>query len=78
MVFAVLLFTFHSTSSISSSFSTSLPYHSTIHDGEMSFGGHIKFFFERNYESIGRIMAWICTILYLTSRMPQIWKNVCF
>jgi uncharacterized protein with PQ loop repeat len=75
MVFAVLLFTFHSTSSISSSFSTSLPYHSTIHDDEMSFGGHMKSFFERNYESIGRIMAWICTVLYLTSRMPQIWKN---
>ncbi|CAB4476951.1 PQ-loop-domain-containing protein [Rhizophagus irregularis] len=75
MVFAVLLFTFHSTSSISSSFSTSLPYHSTIHDDEMSFGGYIKSFFERNYESIGRIMAWICTVLYLTSRMPQIWKN---
>lgn len=25
---------------------------------------------------IGRISAWICTTLYLTSRMPQIWKNV--
>lgn len=25
---------------------------------------------------IGRIMAWTCTVLYLTSRMPQIWKNV--
>ncbi|CAE6444450.1 unnamed protein product [Rhizoctonia solani] len=24
---------------------------------------------------IGRISAWICTTLYLTSRMPQIWKN---
>jgi len=24
---------------------------------------------------IGRIMAWTCTVLYLTSRMPQIWKN---
>jgi len=74
MVFAVLLFTFHSTSSISSSFSTSSPYHSTIHDVETSFGGY-KFFFGRNSESIGRIFAWICTVLYLTSRMPQIWKN---
>ena len=25
---------------------------------------------------IGRIYAWICTVLYLTSRLPQIWKNV--
>lgn len=25
---------------------------------------------------VGRISAWICTTLYLTSRMPQIWKNV--
>ncbi|KAF8308086.1 hypothetical protein DL93DRAFT_2046853, partial [Clavulina sp. PMI_390] len=24
---------------------------------------------------IGRISAWICTCLYLTSRLPQIWKN---
>ena len=25
---------------------------------------------------IGRISAWVCTTLYLTSRLPQIWKNV--
>ena len=25
---------------------------------------------------IGRINAWACTTLYLTSRLPQIWKNV--
>jgi solute carrier family 66 (lysosomal lysine-arginine transporter), member 1 len=25
---------------------------------------------------IGRIFAWACTTLYLTSRLPQIWKNV--
>ncbi|KAG8900459.1 hypothetical protein FRB99_006028 [Tulasnella sp. 403] len=24
---------------------------------------------------IGRISAWSCTVLYLTSRLPQIWKN---
>ncbi|KAF4614525.1 hypothetical protein D9613_003127 [Agrocybe pediades] len=24
---------------------------------------------------IGRIFAWLCTTLYLTSRLPQIWKN---
>lgn len=27
---------------------------------------------------IGRISAWACTTLYLTSRLPQIWKNVSF
>jgi hypothetical protein len=26
---------------------------------------------------IGRIFAWICATMYLTSRLPQIWKNVC-
>lgn len=24
---------------------------------------------------LGRIFAWLCTTLYLTSRLPQIWKN---
>lgn len=24
---------------------------------------------------IGRVSAWVCTTLYLTSRLPQIWKN---
>lgn len=32
-------------------------------------------FMEDNQYFIGRIMAWSCTVLYLTSRMPQIWKN---
>lgn len=27
---------------------------------------------------LGRIFAWLCTTLYLTSRLPQIWKNVRF
>ena len=27
---------------------------------------------------IGRIFAWLCTTLYLTSRLPQIWKNVSY
>lgn len=26
--------------------------------------------------TVGRVSAWTCTVLYLTSRMPQIWKNV--
>lgn len=25
---------------------------------------------------VGRIFAWTCTTFYLTSRLPQIWKNV--
>jgi hypothetical protein len=25
---------------------------------------------------VGRVSAWTCTTLYLTSRLPQIWKNV--
>jgi len=31
---------------------------------------------EEKRRIIGRISAWICTTLYLTSRLPQIWKNV--
>lgn len=32
---------------------------------------------DTSYERIvGRIFAWLCTTLYLTSRLPQIWKNV--
>jgi len=32
---------------------------------------------DSSYERIvGRIFAWLCTTLYLTSRLPQIWKNV--
>ncbi|KAK1228384.1 hypothetical protein PQX77_008521 [Marasmius sp. AFHP31] len=28
-----------------------------------------------NERVIGRLFAWLCTTLYLTSRLPQIWKN---
>ncbi|CAK5264612.1 unnamed protein product [Mycena citricolor] len=28
-----------------------------------------------NERLIGRVSAWLCTTLYLTSRLPQIWKN---
>lgn len=34
-------------------------------------GGHLPL-----RQIIGRLSAWTCTILYLTSRLPQIWKNV--
>ncbi|KAJ4487860.1 PQ loop repeat-domain-containing protein [Lentinula aciculospora] len=30
---------------------------------------------DSNERIIGRIFAWVCTTLYLTSRLPQIWKN---
>ncbi|CAG8612673.1 7505_t:CDS:2 [Funneliformis mosseae] len=77
VVFAVLLFTFNSTSSISSSFSSSrFP---TIHDEigsqEMPLHGNAKLLSEHNVIFLGRVMAWTCTLFYLTSRMPQIWKN---
>ena len=29
-----------------------------------------------NSRFLGRVFAWLCTTLYLTSRLPQIWKNV--
>ncbi|ODN83206.1 hypothetical protein L202_01393 [Cryptococcus amylolentus CBS 6039] len=32
----------------------------------------VPFSFQR---TVGRISAWSCTTLYLTSRLPQIWKN---
>ncbi|CAI2163244.1 10076_t:CDS:2 [Funneliformis geosporum] len=77
VVFAVLLFTFHSTTSISSSFSTSR--FSTIHDEigsqETTLRGNAKLLSEHNVIFIGRVMAWTCSLFYLTSRMPQIWKN---
>lgn len=31
-----------------------------------------------NERALGRFFAWLCTTLYLTSRLPQIWKNVRF
>lgn len=40
------------------------------HPDEPAHGGE-----ELEY-TIGRISAWVCTTLYLTSRLPQIWKNV--
>lgn len=69
MVFVVLIFTFRSTSTISSSLSTSPSGHLysrllSTDDIEPTF---VTF--------LGRLMAWSCTVLYLTSRMPQIWKN---
>lgn len=39
--------------------------------------GHVPSLSTREWwkRVIGRISAWVCTTLYLTSRLPQIWKN---
>ncbi|KAI6132158.1 PQ loop repeat-domain-containing protein [Pisolithus croceorrhizus] len=44
----------------------------------VTIGPHIHLQSEESPPServIGRIFAWLCTTLYLTSRLPQIWKN---
>ncbi|KAF9108165.1 hypothetical protein BGX27_008440 [Mortierella sp. AM989] len=30
---------------------------------------------DQNIIILGRIFAWVCTVFYLSSRMPQLWKN---
>ncbi|KAF9577609.1 hypothetical protein BGW38_007080, partial [Lunasporangiospora selenospora] len=30
---------------------------------------------EQGTLQLGRIFAWVCTVFYLSSRMPQLWKN---
>ncbi|KAF9355720.1 hypothetical protein BGX26_006229 [Mortierella sp. AD094] len=30
---------------------------------------------DQNIIIMGRIFAWVCTVFYLSSRMPQLWKN---
>ncbi|KAF9901693.1 hypothetical protein BX616_002177, partial [Lobosporangium transversale] len=30
---------------------------------------------DQNIVQLGRIFAWVCTVFYLSSRMPQLWKN---
>ncbi|CAG8661769.1 27559_t:CDS:2 [Dentiscutata erythropus] len=72
MVFVVLLFTFHSTSVIKPSFSTS---HPNNHAVSLDHNDNTLNDSINSSMLIGRIMAWACAVLYLTSRMPQIWKN---
>ncbi len=60
-----------------SSLSVSIPSTGSFLDdpGRISF---LLFGEEPSTERIlGRLSAWMCTTLYLTSRLPQIWKNVC-
>ncbi|TFK76307.1 hypothetical protein BDN72DRAFT_756006 [Pluteus cervinus] len=53
---------------------------------KLSSDGHVLFVDEPGHDHppnappsneriLGRIFAWLCTTLYLTSRLPQIWKN---
>ncbi|RHZ84795.1 hypothetical protein Glove_74g108 [Diversispora epigaea] len=72
MIFAIFLFAFHTTSTISSSSSIST---SSVSKNEDNNNNEFTLFLEENSDTIGKIMAWSCTLLYLTSRMPQIWKN---
>ncbi|KAG0338374.1 hypothetical protein BG004_007252 [Podila humilis] len=30
---------------------------------------------DQSIVQLGRIFAWVCTVFYLSSRMPQLWKN---
>ncbi|KAK9460515.1 PQ loop repeat-domain-containing protein, partial [Lipomyces oligophaga] len=39
------------------------------------FNGLRRWFKLDSKESVGRVFAWICTVMYLTSRMPQIYTN---
>jgi len=50
---------------------------STIVDSRMSYNMSLNSQLSKQWSErvIGRIFAWLCTTLYLTSRLPQIWKN---
>ena len=45
-------------------------------DDEQSLGEGASVVDDPNIIQLGRIFAWVCTIFYLSSRMPQLWKNV--
>ena len=51
---------------------------STMVDSRMSYNMSLNSQLNKQWSQrvIGRIFAWLCTTLYLTSRLPQIWKNV--
>ncbi|CAG8498821.1 10182_t:CDS:2 [Paraglomus occultum] len=77
-LFAVFFFTLRSLSYLTSSGLTtshSIISHSKRDTMGVSWLDTIGTFMEDYQYSIGRVMAWTCTVLYLTSRMPQIWKN---
>jgi len=77
-LFAVFFFTLRSLSYLTSpglTTSHSIISHSKRDAIMGSWIDTIGAFMESHQYSIGRVMAWSCTVLYLTSRMPQIWKN---
>ncbi|KAG0258129.1 hypothetical protein DFQ27_004799, partial [Actinomortierella ambigua] len=45
------------------------------YDGSSITGGDTPEAIDPAVHQLGRIFAWVCTIFYLTSRMPQLWKN---
>jgi len=53
---------------------TSYPSHDKILTPSLSSSSFENFFGSHSL-MIGRVISWICTTLYLTSRMPQIWQN---
>ncbi|KIY43355.1 hypothetical protein FISHEDRAFT_23981, partial [Fistulina hepatica ATCC 64428] len=45
------------------------------HDAAFDLPDNFRITETSSQKTTGRIFAWLCTILYLTSRLPQIWKN---
>ncbi len=45
-------------------------------EDEQSVGAGASLAEDPNIIQLGRIFAWVCTVFYLSSRMPQLWKNV--
>ncbi|RUS32126.1 PQ loop repeat-domain-containing protein [Jimgerdemannia flammicorona] len=70
--FALLLFTFNEVQSPQLSSSGSAGH---VTRALLAAPSEDELWLGLNSQTIGRIMAWACTVLYLTSRMPQIWKN---
>lgn len=48
----------------------------TVTDDDLQVDPHEPHEDPTSEQILGRIFAWLCTTLYLTSRLPQIWKNV--
>ncbi|KAI7828890.1 PQ loop repeat-domain-containing protein [Gamsiella multidivaricata] len=44
-------------------------------DGDQGLGTDSAPPADQNIIQLGRIFAWVCTVFYLSSRMPQLWKN---
>ncbi|KAG0205025.1 hypothetical protein BGX28_003231 [Mortierella sp. GBA30] len=60
------------------SFDTSRPYSRVFAralEEEQELGNAASPSDDQNIVQLGRIFAWVCTVFYLSSRMPQLWKN---